>query len=512
MAAGRSKEVINRGGEIIAPVDVEDALLASPQLPASAGGGRVSSCLAFAWPHASLQEAVGLVVVMSAQHPCRPSLPELCAHLSSSLQAAKWPLGLVFMDALPRGATGKPQRIQLASRLGLPELKDHMSPRERLFEAHSPPAGAGLHVSIPCRPVDAGLLPGGEALPGMSRALESLPGVREAASTTLPPGGTEVVAFVSMTASPAAAAAGSSQAAAVLQEAMLGHVAHSYLRPDRLVLLQGRPLPRCRGESLDWVALREEERRARARLVEGRGPEGELCQVFGEALGLGPETVVGADQDFFAMGGDSLRAGKLVSLIRRRLGVTLPVHVVYSAGTAARLQQVIAEHQQRQRKEEEEGGGGEAKVGEAADQPAAATGAGGLLVPSPVTMEEDASSSSSDTPMVGGTPTTAGSLAALQPHSQTRAWTLAVQLVPLLVLYPLVRVASLSVFMMALVQLEARQISRRTYGQGLGTLLRLGLALSATIVFAKVGLRSKQSARLVHSCTDLQPSQSFAPN
>ena len=45
---GRSKEVINRGGEIISPVEIEAALASHPA---------VASVLAFATPHALLQES-----------------------------------------------------------------------------------------------------------------------------------------------------------------------------------------------------------------------------------------------------------------------------------------------------------------------------------------------------------------------------------------------------------------------------------------------------------------------
>jgi acyl-CoA synthetase (AMP-forming)/AMP-acid ligase II len=51
---GRSKEVINRGGEIISPFEVEEALSRHP---------RIRSVLAFSAPHDVLQEVVGCLVV-----------------------------------------------------------------------------------------------------------------------------------------------------------------------------------------------------------------------------------------------------------------------------------------------------------------------------------------------------------------------------------------------------------------------------------------------------------------
>ena len=51
---GRSKEVINRGGEIISPFDIEDVVITHPS---------VLSTVAFSVPHEKLQETIGVVVV-----------------------------------------------------------------------------------------------------------------------------------------------------------------------------------------------------------------------------------------------------------------------------------------------------------------------------------------------------------------------------------------------------------------------------------------------------------------
>jgi acyl-coenzyme A synthetase/AMP-(fatty) acid ligase/acetyltransferase-like isoleucine patch superfamily enzyme len=136
---GRTKEVINRGGEIISPMEVEEAVMGHPD---------VAACAAFSAKHKVLQEVVGLVLVMKAGRP-RLDLALVHSFLGDRLAAPKWPQCLVFIDGLPKSHTNKLLRVKLGERFGLPELTDEMLPIERLFEGICPPQGTGLDVPIP---------------------------------------------------------------------------------------------------------------------------------------------------------------------------------------------------------------------------------------------------------------------------------------------------------------------------------------------------------------------------
>ncbi|MDZ8110702.1 MAG: acyl--CoA ligase [Nostoc sp. DedQUE12a] len=105
---GRIKELINRGGEKISPLEVDDILLRHPA---------VAEALAFAVPHKSLGEDIHAAVVLKAE----ASEKELLAHCSTMLANFKVPKQIHILDQLPRGATGKLQRLAMAKLLGIGE-------------------------------------------------------------------------------------------------------------------------------------------------------------------------------------------------------------------------------------------------------------------------------------------------------------------------------------------------------------------------------------------------------
>jgi oxalate---CoA ligase len=105
---GRLKEIINRGGEKISPREVDEALMDHPA---------VLQAVAFAVPHPMLGEDVGAAVVLREGQSATEQ--ELGAFLSERLAAFKTPRKILFLAEIPKGATGKLQRIGLAQKLGL---------------------------------------------------------------------------------------------------------------------------------------------------------------------------------------------------------------------------------------------------------------------------------------------------------------------------------------------------------------------------------------------------------
>ena len=105
---GRLKELINRGGEKISPIEVDTVLMDHPA---------VAQCLTFAMPHAMLGEEVAAAVVLADGASATEA--ELRGFLAGRLAQFKVPRRIVFLDEIPKGATGKLQRIGLAGKLGL---------------------------------------------------------------------------------------------------------------------------------------------------------------------------------------------------------------------------------------------------------------------------------------------------------------------------------------------------------------------------------------------------------
>ncbi len=98
---GRNSETINRGGEKIAPSEVEEVLAAHPA---------VRDVAVFSLPDPVLGEEIAAAVVVA--NPV--AAVELQRFAAARLAAHKIPRRILFLDAIPRNATGKALRAQIA--------------------------------------------------------------------------------------------------------------------------------------------------------------------------------------------------------------------------------------------------------------------------------------------------------------------------------------------------------------------------------------------------------------
>jgi acyl-CoA synthetase (AMP-forming)/AMP-acid ligase II len=103
---GRLKELINRGGEKISPLEIDTVIMDHPA---------VAQVVTFGVPHDKLGEDVAAAVVLREGSACDER--ELRAFVGSRIADFKVPRRIVFLTEIPKGATGKLQRIGLHEKL-----------------------------------------------------------------------------------------------------------------------------------------------------------------------------------------------------------------------------------------------------------------------------------------------------------------------------------------------------------------------------------------------------------
>ena len=100
---GRLKELIIKGGENIAPREIDEALLKHPAVLEAAAVGI---------PDRDYGQEILACVVLKAERAC--SEAELRAHCVAELGRYKTPKRFRFVAELPKGPSGKVQRLKLA--------------------------------------------------------------------------------------------------------------------------------------------------------------------------------------------------------------------------------------------------------------------------------------------------------------------------------------------------------------------------------------------------------------
>jgi len=122
---GRKQEIINRGGEKIAPREIDEILLEHPA---------VAEAATFGVPHATLGEDVASAVVLRAH--AAATAKDIRQFAGGRLADFKVPRQVLIVDELPKTPTGKVQRAGLAAKFGLTATpQTSVAPRTALEKA-----------------------------------------------------------------------------------------------------------------------------------------------------------------------------------------------------------------------------------------------------------------------------------------------------------------------------------------------------------------------------------------
>jgi acyl-CoA synthetase (AMP-forming)/AMP-acid ligase II len=105
---GRIKEIINKGGEKISPKEIDDVLQEIDV---------IEQVVCFPFKSKKYGEEIGCAIVLKETRTI--SEKELIEYASKNLAKFKIPDKFIFCNEIPKGPTGKLQRIGLSKTLGL---------------------------------------------------------------------------------------------------------------------------------------------------------------------------------------------------------------------------------------------------------------------------------------------------------------------------------------------------------------------------------------------------------
>ncbi|KAL5341831.1 hypothetical protein BJX70DRAFT_386546 [Aspergillus crustosus] len=309
---GRSKEVINRGGEIISPLEVEDAILSAAEDKSCILFGRIAEVLAFSTPHEVLQEVVGVVIVTTSGQK-RPDLRQIQEGLKGRLEQPKWPGTVVYMDQLPKIGS-KLCRIRLSDQLGLATLTDKTPMAECHYEGQFPPSEGSLRQ---CR-IDTHLAEAG--MKQASGVSDDLVRVNQL------DGFLQAIIF-----------RGSDSISVDKLLANLRTLVDGYLVPSTVKILD-RPMPKDAHGMVDHAAVDAAIEKMNTSSLSPT--ERRVCEVFLEMMEC-PADEITSSTDFFTSGGDSMSAGRLVSRIRQEFCIHLAADVIFRHSTVSEISHLI---------------------------------------------------------------------------------------------------------------------------------------------------------------------------
>ena len=106
--SGRLKEIINKGGEKISPLEVDNILMDHPS---------IEQAVCFGYNDQLLGEDIASAIIIKEGKECTEE--EIKNYARNKLANFKIPKKIFFVDEIPKGATGKLQRNILAKNFGL---------------------------------------------------------------------------------------------------------------------------------------------------------------------------------------------------------------------------------------------------------------------------------------------------------------------------------------------------------------------------------------------------------
>ena len=329
---GRSKEVINRGGEVISPFEIEEAVVAAASNPESRTFGRIGKALAFSATHDVLQEVVAIAVV-TPKGAKRTCLRDVQESVKSLLSSAKVPMLIVYMDGGLPTNNNKLLRIKLADRLRLPEISDSTPQAQRHYEAISPPPNTPLSMSIECSLLQIThdcLTVACQCVVPQSLDIH----VRTYASDF----------YSELLLAPKADF--SESVGNVTPDSLIEKLAeslHGYNLPSKVVQLE-EPFPRNTTGSVDDVAM--DKLFVSQNATDGdkytTATERVVASVFSQILAL-PFNELSSSSHFFQLGGNSMAAGQLLAKLRKEFQLRLPIDVLFTNSQIKSLSALIDE-------------------------------------------------------------------------------------------------------------------------------------------------------------------------
>ena len=106
--SGRIKEIINKGGEKISPLEVDNILMDHPS---------IDQAVCFGYEDKMLGENIASAIIIKDGMECSEN--DVLNYAEKKLAKFKIPKKIFFVDEIPKGATGKLQRNVLAKKFGL---------------------------------------------------------------------------------------------------------------------------------------------------------------------------------------------------------------------------------------------------------------------------------------------------------------------------------------------------------------------------------------------------------